>query len=165
MKVEEVNPYDSETQKGEQVERMFDSIAPAYDFMNTAMTLGLHKRWRDKALKAAISSLPDIGNIEILDIATGTGDVAFRLHRFLPSAYITGIDLSERMLDEARKKLQKLPEKERELIAFGKGDCLSLPFHDGEFNLITVAYGVRNFSDLSRGLAEMRRTLNPGGVL
>lgn len=159
---EKVNPYDNSRQKGEQVEEMFDSIAPAYDFMNTAMTFGLHRSWRDKALRAAIGE----GHpMRVLDVATGTGDVAFRLHEMLPSSRITGIDLSQGMLDVARKKLASMSPKSRKLIAFGKADCLDLPFHDGEFQLITVAYGVRNFENLLQGLKEMRRVLQPGGTL
>lgn len=181
---EVVNPYDDRREKGKQVEEMFDSIAPAYDFMNSAMTFGLHRRWRDRALKAALDALggmdgesegssgcsreevkPDGGNVKVLDVATGTGDVAFRLHDMLPSAKITGIDLSEGMLEVARKKLSSFTDKERGLLAFGKADCLNLPFADDEFDLITVAYGVRNFENLLKGLKEMRRVLRRNGVL
>ncbi len=164
--VEEVTPYrdKEESRKGAQVEEMFDSIAPAYDFMNTAMTFGLHRRWRDKALDAAIAKMP-ASEARILDVATGTGDVAFRIHDLLPDANITGIDLSSGMLDLARKKLFAMPLEVREKLAFGKADCLRLPFHDGEFSLITVAYGVRNFEDLLKGLKEMHRVLKPGGIL
>lgn len=169
MKVEEIKPYDVR-EKGEQVEEMFDSIAPAYDFMNTAMTFGLHKMWRDRALRAAVEAMPEVWRIHsarlrILDVATGTGDVAFRLHEMLPKARITGIDLSSGMLDVARKKLAAMPENEMDLIAFGKADCLDLPYHDGDFNLITVAYGVRNFENLLQGLKEMRRVLCKDGIL
>lgn len=165
MKVEEINPYNQEEDKGRQVEQMFDSISPKYDFMNSAMSLGQHRRWRNKALKTALKELLPGKNYKILDIATGTGDVAFRLHSLLPAALITGIDLSEGMLKIAREKLLQLPLAEQELIAFGKGDSLSMPFHDGEFDLATVAYGVRNFSDLKKGLVEIRRVLNPRGIL
>lgn len=167
MNVEQINPYRDNEEKGGQVEEMFDSIAPAYDFMNSAMTMGLHRSWRNKALKAAINSLDGYktGSLNILDVATGTGDVAFKLHSLLPQALITGIDISEGMLDIARKKLLELPEDDRKLLAFGKADCLSLPFHDRQFSLITVAYGVRNFSRLRQGLEEMKRVLAPGGVL
>ena len=165
MKVEEINPYRKETHKEEQVEEMFDSIAPRYDFMNTAMTLGQHRIWRNKALKAVIKQLPAQDNLNILDVATGTGDVAFKLHEYFPKALITGIDLSEGMLDIARKKLMELPAGQQNLLAFGKGDSLSMPFHDGVFNLVTVAYGVRNFSNIRKGVEEMRRVLNPGGLL
>ena len=165
MKVEEINPYAPDRDKGNQVEQMFDSIARRYDIMNAAMSLGQHKHWRNKALKAAVKELPQKTQLKILDIATGTGDVAFRLHELFPSALITGIDLSDGMLEIARKKLKGLPKKEQELIAFGKGDSLAMPFHDGEFDLVTVAYGVRNFSDLRKGIEEMRRVLAVGSVL
>ena len=161
---ERINPYDDRREKGTQVEEMFDSIAPAYDFMNTAMTFGLHRRWRNKALRAAIKALPTPPEV-VLDVATGTGDVAFKLHSLLPSARITGIDLSAGMLNVARRKLEAMPPEEQKLLAFGKADCLALPYHDGEFDLITVAYGVRNFENLLQGLREMRRVLKPGGVL
>ncbi len=162
---ERINPYGGAGKKGEQVEKMFDSIAPAYDFMNTAMTLGLHHRWRDIALKAALSELPAKGKFTALDVATGTGDVAFRLHEWFPWARITGIDLSAGMLEIARKKLAEMPGNAAKMVAFGKADCLALPYQDGSFNLITVAYGVRNFENLMQGLREMKRVLAPGGVL
>ena len=165
MKVEEINPYSQNDDKGKQVEQMFDSIARRYDFMNSAMSLGQHRIWRNKAIKAALTELPHKDKLNILDVATGTGEVAFRLHDILPQAKITGIDLSEGMLDIARKKLAELPVVEQDLIAFGKGDSLLMPFHDGEFDLLTVAYGVRNFSNLRMGLEEMRRVLGIGGVL
>ena len=165
MKVEEINPYSRDEEKGKQVEQMFDSISRRYDFMNMAMSLGQHKSWRNQALKAAVNQLTADCNPKVLDIATGTGDVAFKLHSLLPQSLITGIDLSEGMLEVAREKLKKLPEKEQELMAFGKGDSLSMPFHDNEFDLVTVAYGVRNFSDLRKGINEMRRVLSLGGIL
>ena len=161
---ERINPYDNKREKGKQVEEMFDSIAPAYDFMNTAMTFGLHKMWRDTALKAAIRKVETV-TPDVLDVATGTGDVVFRLHDILPAARITGIDLSNGMLEVARKKLSSLDAGKRALISFGKADCLNLPYHDNSFDLITVAYGVRNFENLLRGLTEMRRVLRPKGVL
>ena len=163
MRVEDVNPYQQSGDKAAQVEEMFDSIAPAYDFMNTAMTFGLHRRWRNIALKKAIRETGHIG--QVLDIATGTGDVAFRIAKLLPEANVTGIDLSEGMLKVAREKLIKLPLETQNRIAFGKADCLMLPFHDDRFDLITVAYGVRNFSDLKKGLREMKRVLSPQGLL
>lgn len=165
MRVEDINPYGGEEEKGKQVEHMFDSIARKYDLMNKAMSLGQHHNWRDKALKAALRELSPTEELNILDIATGTGDVAFRLHELRPQASITGIDLSEGMLEIARKKLLEIPEPERQLLAFGKADSLALPFHDASFNLITVAYGVRNFSNLRKGLEEMKRVLKPGGTL
>lgn len=161
-KVETIKPYGAEgTGKGKEVEQMFDNIAPAYDFMNAAMTFGLCRSWRDTALKAVRSG--DFAPERILDIATGTGDVALRLHDLYPSARVTGLDLSEGMLAVARKKLDG--REGRELVDFIAGDSLSLPFADNEFDLVTVAYGVRNFSDLGRGYREMFRVLRPGGRL
>ncbi|MDE6532999.1 MAG: bifunctional demethylmenaquinone methyltransferase/2-methoxy-6-polyprenyl-1,4-benzoquinol methylase UbiE [Muribaculaceae bacterium] len=162
---ENINPYDDTREKGVQVEQMFDSIAPAYDFMNTAMTFGLHRRWRDKAIKSALKLVAEVEAPKILDVATGTGDVAFRLHELLPQAIVTGIDLSSGMLDVARKKLAAMPETTGQRLSFGKADCLALPFHDREFDMITVAYGVRNFENLLIGLKEMRRVMKEGGVL
>ena len=161
---ERINPYDDRREKATQVEEMFDSIAPAYDFMNTAMTFGLHRRWRNKAIRAAIRAIPQ-PPADILDVATGTGDVAFKLHSLLPAARITGIDLSAGMLEVARKKLESMPSEAHRLLSFGKADCLALPYRDDSFDLITVAYGVRNFENLHQGLCEMRRVLRPGGVL
>lgn len=155
--LKKVKPYDESRPKGEQVEEMFDSIAPAYDFMNTAMTFGLHRRWRDKAL----TWLSGAGgqSRKVIDLATGTGDVAFALARLFPDAEITGVDLSEGMLEIARKKQQD------EKITFESGDCLNLKYPDGSFDKLTIAYGVRNFEDLSRGFHEFYRVLNPGGIV
>ena len=167
MKVENVEPYREGGEKGKQVERMFDSIAPAYDFMNTAMTLGLHRRWRDTALDAAAEALAEnrITPERVLDVATGTGDVAFELHRRWPKASITGADLSEGLLDVARRKADALPLHDKAMLTFETGDCLALRFKDDTFDLITVAYGVRNFEHLLQGYREMERVLRPGGIL
>lgn len=170
MRVEEVSPYDKEQEKGVQVEKMFDNIAPHYDAMNTAMSMGQHKRWRNYALKAAIKALPKSFKEnrkypDCLDIATGTGDVAFRLHELLPEAKIIGLDLSEGMLEKARLKLSNAPVETQERVSFVKGDSTKLPFENKTFDLVTVAYGVRNFSDLRKGISEMRRVLRDEGVL
>lgn len=159
-----INPYDDRKAKGEQVEQMFDSIAPAYDFMNFAMTFGLHRIWRNKALNAAAKRLANPPSA-ILDVATGTGDLAFILADRYPEAHITGADISEGMLDIARKKLSSLPEQKKSRITFASGDCMNLTYPDASFSLITVAYGVRNFEHLSQGLKEMRRVMAPGGVI
>lgn len=145
---------------------MFDSIAPAYDFMNTAMTAGLHRWWRNRALQMAFS----YGNAtrkpgKILDVACGTGDVSFRLHKLLPEAHITGLDLSPGMLHIAKEKLADMDSSAKSHIDFTEGDSLALPYEDNTFDLITVAYGVRNFERLQDGYSEMLRVLRPGGVL
>ena len=166
-----VNPYREGEGKARQVEEMFDSIAPAYDFMNTAMTFGLHRRWRNRALKAAagvMDRLADRGygaGLSILDIATGTGDVAFELHRRFPYAHVKGVDISRGMLEIAGKKLAKADEATRRHVSFEWGDSLELDIPDNSVDMVTVAYGVRNFEHLLQGLREMRRVLKPDGVL
>lgn len=180
---ERVKPYNDEEAKGKQVGEMFDAIAPSYDFMNTMMTGGLHIRWRNKALKMAANRLQEervkgretsirsqgrLGNrppIRVLDVACGTGDVSFRLHELFPEAHITGLDLSPGMLAIAKKKLSTMPASAQEKISFMEGDSLRMPFEDGTFDMVTVAYGVRNFERLEDGYREMRRVLKPGGVL
>ncbi len=161
----EVKPYNDTESKGKQVGEMFDSIAPAYDFMNTAMTGGLHRWWRDRALKMALARRGNAPVRDILDVACGTGDVAFRLHSLLPDANITGLDLSAGMLRIAERKLAAMDDGARSRISFIEGDSLAMPYADDSFDLITVAYGVRNFERLRDGYAEMLRVLRPGGVL
>lgn len=158
---EKINPYNEKESKTEQVEEMFDSIAPAYDFMNTAMTFGLHRYWRNCAIKM-LKSLP---HDAILDVATGTGDVAFCLYDKFRSKSIVGIDLSNGMLNIARKKLASMSHEAQKAICFKQENCLDLSFSDKQFDLITVAYGVRNFERLAQGYAEMYRVLKPGGTL
>lgn len=158
-KVENITPYGTEQSKGEQVEQMFDSIAPAYDFMNRAMTLGIDRLWRKRAVKMVAKTDP----AEILDVATGTGDLAIALARRIPAARITGVDLSEGMIAVGREKIARAGLGER--IVLEPADCLSLPFADGSFDALTVAYGVRNFADIPAGLREMHRVLRPGAML
>ena len=162
---EEVKPYNEEEAKGKQIGEMFDAIAPAYDFMNTMMTGGLHIRWRNKALRMAADRLPEGTPRRVLDVACGTGDVAFRLHELFPQTLITGLDLSPGMLAIAERKLAGMPAEAREKVSFMEGDSLNMPFKDGTFDMVTVAYGVRNFERLEDGYREMRRVLKPGGVL
>ena len=158
-KVEEINPYSVGGHKHEQVREMFDNIAPAYDVMNRMMTLGIDRRWRRKAVKTVAATHPGA----ILDIATGTGDLAILLARAVPAATVTGVDLSEGMLEVGRRKAGKAGLGDR--ITFRSADALALPFPDNSFDAITVAYGVRNFEHLDRGYAEMLRVLRPGGLL
>lgn len=155
---EDVMPYGAEGSKGRQVEAMFDSIAPSYDFMNTAMSFGMHRHWLRKALGAAAVD----GARDIVDLASGTGEVAFRLAELYPHANITGVDLSEGMLAVAREKLKERGG-EGGRLRFIQGDCLNLPFPDNAFDLLTIAYGVRNFEDLRKGIREFHRILRPEG--
>ncbi len=160
-----MKPYNDSEAKGKQVGEMFDAIAPAYDFMNTMMTGGLHVSWRNKALKMAAEKLPKGGPKMVLDVACGTGDVSFRLHELFPDAQITGLDLSAGMLEIAKKKLAGMDASAREHISFIEGDSLKMPFADDTFDLVTVAYGVRNFEHLEDGYREMQRVMKPGGVI
>ena len=139
---------------------MFDNIAPAYDFMNRAMTLGIDKSWRKLAVNLAAR---EESSKKVLDVATGTGDLAIALAKAMPRASVIGIDLSEKMLEEARKKVAEAGIADR--VVLMPGDCLSLPFDDATMDVVTVAFGVRNFENLERGLAEMRRVLRPDGRL
>lgn len=166
---EKVLPYNGEAPKGEQVEEMFDSIAPHYDLMNTLMTAGLCRYWRDRGIDDALNLLTASGRkpdgIDILDVATGTGDLVFALHQRLPHAHICGVDLSEGMLAKARAKRATHSRESVPLMEFRKADCLNLPFDKQSFDFITVAYGVRNFQKIEEGYREMYRVLRPGGVL
>ena len=159
-RVEQVTPYgDQATAKTEQVRQMFDAIAPAYDFMNRAMTLGIDIWWR----RLAVKRLRRLSPTRILDVATGTGDFAIQLYKSLHPQHITGIDLSQGMLDEARRKVK---EKQLEnAISFEQGDCMALEMEDASFDAVTVAFGVRNFEHLQQGYSEMARVLRPGGIL
>ena len=157
-RVEQVKPYD-EGAKTEQVRQMFDAIAPAYDFMNRAMTLGIDIWWR----RLAVKRLKRIAPAQILDVATGTGDFAIQLNDSLHPQHITGIDLSQGMLDEARRKVKG--KGLESTITFEQGDCMALPMQDNTFDAVTVAFGVRNFEHLQQGYQEMARVLRPGGML
>ncbi len=159
VKAEKINPYDNCRSKTEQVREMFDSIAPAYDFMNRMMTFGIDKLWRRKA----VNMLRRHPHQHILDVATGTGDLALLLHRKLRPGRLTGIDLSEGMIAIAREKAERAEAGDS--VRFMTGDCLDLPFAPEVFDCITVAYGVRNFEHLDAGYREMYRVLQRGGVL
>lgn len=159
MKAEEVKPYDNDAAKTGQVREMFDSIAPAYDVMNRMMTFGIDTIWRRKAIDMVGKYKPR----KVLDVATGTGDLAFLIDERLKPELLLGIDLSEGMLAVARRKAAERGVADR--VSFAIEDCLSLSLPDNTYDAITVAYGVRNFENLKQGFAEMYRVLSPGGVL
>ncbi len=156
---ESIKPYSNEGAKGEQVERMFDQIAHSYDFLNHTLSLGIDRSWR----KAAIDSLKPYAPQRILDVATGTGDFALMAVDRLHPQSLIGADLSEGMLSVGREKVERAGKSE--VITLQKEDCMALSFEDNTFDAVTVAYGVRNFEDLDRGLREMLRVLKPGGRL
>lgn len=154
---EKIMPYNGVEEKTPQVERMFNSIAHSYDRLNHLFSLDIDRRWR----KQTITALEACAHDEILDIATGTGDFAILAARLLMPTHIIGADISEGMMDVARRKAQKAGLSD--VISFQKEDCLNLSFEDNSFDAVTVAYGVRNFSNLDLGLKEMLRVLKPGG--
>lgn len=156
---ESIKPYSNEGAKGEQVERMFDQIAHSYDFLNHTLSLGIDQSWR----KAAIDSLKPYAPQRILDVATGTGDFALMAVDRLQPQSLIGADLSEGMLSVGREKVERAGKSD--IITLQKEDCMALSFEDNTFDAVTVAYGVRNFEDLDRGLREMLRVLKPGGRL
>ncbi|MCH8546563.1 MAG: bifunctional demethylmenaquinone methyltransferase/2-methoxy-6-polyprenyl-1,4-benzoquinol methylase UbiE [Cryomorphaceae bacterium] len=158
-KSNEVRPYaEGDGSKKEQVAQMFDNIAHSYDRLNHILSLGIDKGWRKRLLKLARQQPSDY----ILDVATGTGDLAIALAKLQPKK-ITGVDISNGMLDIGRQKVKrKMLDKRIELTY---GDSEDLPFEDHSFDLVTVAFGVRNFENLEKGLKEMNRVLKPGGQL
>lgn len=152
------NPESGQGKK-EQVAEMFNSIAFRYDFLNRFLTAGVDVQWRKKAIRQLKAVQPQL----VLDVATGTGDVAIMTHRILKTKKIIGIDISEGMLALGREKLTKLGLNEA--IELQTGDSETIHFPDNHFDAITVAFGVRNFAHLDKGLAEMFRVLKPGGKL
>lgn len=155
---EKVTPYkDSQLNKKKQVEQMFDNISGNYDGLNRVITFGIDQKWRKRVVKYVVNTRPE----SVLDIATGTGDLAISFSKFdIPK--IVGFDLSEGMLSIARKKVEK--NKEAQRVEFIQGDSEKMPFDDNSFDAITVAFGVRNFETLEIGLAEILRVLKPGGL-
>ena len=150
-------PSRDSTQFGTQVNRMFDRIAGRYDLLNSVMTAGLHHRWRQRAADQAGLGPGDAA----LDVCCGTGDLALELaSRVAPGGHVVGCDFSEPMLDLAREKAAAVEE-----ARFEWADALQLPYDAERFDAVTVGFGVRNLSDLDRGLAEMSRVLRPGGRL
>lgn len=145
-------------QAGE-VRAMFDRIAGVYDLLNSAMTAGLHHRWRERAVDFA-----RVGpGAKVLDVATGTGDLALELaRRTAPGGEVLGSDFSERMLERARAKAAASGPAGAAL-RFEWGDALALPYDEDSFDAATVGFGARNYADLARGLAEMTRVVRPGG--
>lgn len=156
---EKIKPYSAEGRKGEQVAAMFDSIAHSYDLLNHTLSFGIDKLWR----RRAINSLKKFRPRHILDVATGTGDFAILAAKKLHPESLTGIDISEGMLEIGWKKAEE--KGLSGIISFNKGDCMNLPFADDTFDAVTVAYGVRNFESLDCGLKEMLRVTKPGGRL
>lgn len=152
-----VKPYsDSDLSKKKQVEQMFDNISGNYDLLNRILSMGIDVSWRKKVVKSVQKAKP----ATILDIATGTGDLAIAMAK-ATDAKISGFDLSAGMLEVGRKKVSEQNLANR--IEMIQGDAENMPFADHSFDVITVAFGVRNFENLSKGLDEIYRVLKPGG--
>ncbi|SNR78982.1 bifunctional demethylmenaquinone methyltransferase/2-methoxy-6-polyprenyl-1,4-benzoquinol methylase UbiE [Lutibacter flavus] len=155
---EKVKPYkDSELGKKEQVAKMFDTISKEYDGLNRVISFGIDIKWRNKVVKIVGESNPK----KILDIATGTGDLAISLTK-TNAEKIIGLDISEGMLNVGKQKIEKLQLTNQ--IEMVLGDSEKIPFSDNYFDAITVAFGVRNFENLEKGLSEIYRVLKPNGT-
>ncbi|MCR4604089.1 MAG: bifunctional demethylmenaquinone methyltransferase/2-methoxy-6-polyprenyl-1,4-benzoquinol methylase UbiE [Prevotella sp.] len=155
---EEIKPY-HEGEKAEQVEAMFDNIAPSYDKLNHRLSWNIDKGWRRKAIRQLEPYQPQ----QILDIATGTGDFAILAAQMLRPQRLVGADISEGMMEVGAEKVKQLGLQD--VISFAKEDCLNLSYADGTFDAVTAAFGIRNFASLDRGLSEMCRVLKTGGHL
>ncbi len=155
----EVKPYTEQGNKKGQVSTMFNRIAPYYDFLNRFLSLGIDTIWRKKAIDLLQSEQPKL----ILDVATGTADVALETVKRLQPDKVIGIDISTEMLEIVKKKIKKRGLDT--VIELQEGDSENLPFADNTFDAITVAFGVRNFENLEKGLTEMRRVLKDNGKL
>lgn len=154
-----MKPYGTDGSKKEEVRQMFDAIAPSYDRLNHLLSFNLDRGWRRRCVRMATKSKP----AAVLDMATGTGDLAFALARKLPQSKIVGADLSPEMIRVARDKSAKRKEGSR--VEFSVGDGEALGFGDGAFDCATIAFGIRNYQDIDAGLREFARVLRSGGEL
>ncbi len=154
-----ITPYEDSTSKKGQVTRMFDKIAPYYDHLNRVLSLGIDIIWRKKAIKMLAAEKPKT----ILDIATGTADLAIEAAQVIRPEHITGLDISANMLKIGNEKLIKLGLDK--MIHLEQGDSENLHYASDSFDAVMAAFGVRNFENLEKGLAEMYRVLKPGGTL
>ncbi|MDR0866490.1 MAG: bifunctional demethylmenaquinone methyltransferase/2-methoxy-6-polyprenyl-1,4-benzoquinol methylase UbiE [Candidatus Symbiothrix sp.] len=159
-KAEKIVPYAAnDASKSVQVEQMFDEIAGKYDLLNHTLSLGIDKRWRKKGLLTLKKTAPQT----ILDVATGTGDLALEAYRLLKPRKILGIDISEGMMNIGRKKVAQAGLSGK--IDFEWQNCSDLQLEDNSFDAAIVAFGIRNFENLDKGLQEILRVLRPGGQL
>ena len=156
---EKIKPYDGEGEKGKLIEEMFDNIAPTYDTLNHRLSGNIDKGWRKKAIRQLQPFRPK----QMLDIATGTGDFAILAAKELKPEHLIGADISEGMMAIGREKVKAAGLSD--VISFQKEDCLNLSFPDNTFDAVTAAFGIRNFQNLDKGLAEICRVLKKGGHL
>ena len=156
---EKIKPYEGNAHKREQVEKLFDNIAPTYDALNHTLSFGFDRAWRRKAIRSLAAYNP----ASVLDVATGTGDFALAIARELKLSQVTAVDISEGMMSVGREKAAR--EGLHDVVCFQKEDCSHLSFSDDSFDAVTVTFGVRNFENLDACLCEMHRVLNKGGHL
>ena len=155
---ERITTY-NDGEKAQQVEAMFDNIAPTYDQLNHRLSWDIDRGWRRKAIQQLVPYKPEA----VLDIATGTGDFAILAAQLLQPKRLVGADISEGMMQIGRQKVETLGLSN--IVTFEKEDCLHLSSNNNTFDAVTAAFGIRNFADLDRGLSEMCRVLRPGGHL
>jgi demethylmenaquinone methyltransferase / 2-methoxy-6-polyprenyl-1,4-benzoquinol methylase len=146
---------DATRPEAQAVQQMFSDIAFRYDFLNTLLSFGIDRLWRREAVRIVVEAQPQ----RILDVATGTADLAISLKQALPTSEVIGVDFAEPMLEYGRKKVSRLALT----LPLLQGDGLNLDYPDNSFDALTIAYGLRNFSDRQRGLEEFYRVLKPGG--
>ena len=154
----QVTPYNNSDSKKDQVALMFNNIAYRYDFLNTLLSLGIHKGWRKKCIKLLAAKNPK----QLLDVATGTADFAINSMGLNPTSII-GIDISEGMMKFGREKIEKLNLQNTITLQYGDAETCDLP--SNSMDAVTVGFGVRNFQNLEKGLENMLRILKPGGQL
>ena len=148
----QVKPYNTDQSKKTEVEDMFDNIAPKYDLLNHVLSMKIDVLWRNTLVKWMNKDAPKI----VLDVATGTGDLAIAVQKGT-GAEVVGLDLSQQMLNVGIDKIKKINLDQK--ISMQKGDAENLPFEDNKFDAVSVAFGVRNFENLEKGLAELRRVV------
>lgn len=156
---EKIKPYEGNAHKREQVEQLFDNIAPTYDTLNHTLSFGFDRAWRKKAVRTLMAYNP----ATVLDIATGTGDFALAIARKLKLRHVMAVDISEGMMRVGREKAAR--EGLHDVVCFQKEDCSHLSFADNSFDAVTVTFGVRNFENLDACLREIYRVLNKEGHL
>lgn len=156
---DQIKPFAQETSKKSQVSEMFNDIAPRYDFMNRFLSAGIDKSWRKKAIQQFLEEKP----ANLLDVATGTGDMAIMAAKMLQVKKITGIDISAKMLEIGRQKIEK--QGLDRVITLESGDSETINFADNTFDGVMAAFGVRNFENLEKGMKEILRVMKPGAKL
>lgn len=156
---EKIKPYNKQEEKGKQVEHMFDAVAHSYDLLNHRLSFWIDKYWRNYVVRRLARKRP----MTILDVATGTGDLAILEAKNLAPQSVVGADISEGMMKIGREKVEATGLEDT--ISFKKEDCMALSFDNDSFDAVTAAFGIRNFQDLEAGLKEMHRVLKTGGTL